>query len=118
MRINWVNPNDLIGFHLEKLIPQIYRERHYSEFSQACFQLQMEQVIEFDQKVVFIQNKAGYIVPVIIRIVAAPNLGNDYCFYAKILKDKANNDFSIIHILTDPKRKLVSLSSSIFLYNF
>lgn len=97
---------------LDKLIPQIYREKHYAEFNQACFGVQLEQNIEFSQKSVFIQDKAGYIFPVIIRVVATPNLGNDYCFFAKIIKDKANNDFIFVHILTNIERKIFAISSS------
>lgn len=108
---------ELVNFPLEKIIPHIYRETHYNAFSHANFLLQLEQIIDFEQKAVFIVNKAGYLMPVIVRIVAPPNLGNGYCYFAKIIKDKSNNDFHTLHVLADPQKNIFALSSSMISNN-
>lgn len=105
---------ELYNAPLEMIIPILFRDAHYTKYTNTCFSLQNDQVFDFEQKSVFIQQKSGYILPIIMKIVSSPSLANYYCFMARLTKDKANNEFNIAHIITTPQFIISAVSSSTF----
>lgn len=103
---------ELNQFPLENLMPQMYREMHYKEFARVCFDSQFDINTKYEQKNVFLLHKSGYILPVIIRIVASPNISNEFNFIARIIKDKSCNSHSVVHILTDLNHNITDITSS------
>lgn len=103
---------DLHNAPLDNVIPLIYRESHFKYFFQTCFLLQVEIAMEYDQKNLFLQQRTGYILPIIMKVIKSPSLANSFTFIARIRKNKSLNDFTTYHILTDKNYLISSISSS------
>ena len=108
---------ELIGMSIENFIPMIYRDNHKRGFNQWILNNKKDiKKLNFNKQTV-IKHRYGNIIPVYIKLITTSSYTNTQCFTLTISKDIANNEFRILHILTDKKKNILDMSSSNFFLN-
>jgi len=105
---------ELVGMPVERLIPNIIQEIHRTGYNETILLSINEQLSGFETRQTLLRKKSGYLIPVIMKIVAAPNYVNSQSFIVRFSKDTSCDAFNVVHILVDPTKNIVAISSSIF----
>ncbi len=106
-------PEELVGLDLDTLTPSIYREVHRAAMSlkSAAFG-SVENDFRVEERSVFLLLKSKCVIPVLVKLVGAPNLLNDYMFIATVSMRKDLDGYSSVHLLLGPDKCLRDFTSS------
>eukprot|EP01022_Parablepharisma_sp_SALTPOND_P016713 TRINITY_DN2516_c0_g1_i1.p1 TRINITY_DN2516_c0_g1~~TRINITY_DN2516_c0_g1_i1.p1 ORF type:complete len:1089 (+),score=35.59 TRINITY_DN2516_c0_g1_i1:457-3723(+) len=98
-----------------ELMPRIYRKVHKDEIIQMSAMLDVgdEDFYRTTEKRVFVLNKSQCLVPVIIKVMEAPSLLNNYVFIATVTIDKEWNKYNLVHLLLNLRHEVIGFTPSI-----
>lgn len=109
---------ELTGRPVTSLMPSIYRDMHAAVMEKCCAKIERgesdQQKAQSTKYCLQILHKAGYIVPVTMRLVDAPHFINGHSFVASVTRTKEATGYGQAYLILDTERRIVAFTSSIF----
>ncbi len=106
-------PGELIKMDIDLMIPEIYREAHKKAFGRCRELMEYGGKCQTGRKIrAHLLDKSGFLVPVVIKVVDFPHFVNGHSFVAGVSRVMDLEDYSMVHLLLDPRMDVVATSSS------